>query len=560
MSVQLITKFLKASPISILNLATNLGRNGGADCMRLSNVSKTTGTKDVFAFILRDELVLLMIDWYKTPWREFIDKDTAIRQPISEFETWNHRVSPASRLKKFFEEYRMAMAASGVELKKTYLVLVTNATIANYHDMVYSWDEDNMKVFQGVKADSRPHINCSLSFHTYTIDQYRAVKRWYDEHPEMAKGNGDEEDGADSYYEMKFAPGEDAEYTFDFYESMYADPGETDRIAHVGNDNGDDDICFEEEEYDDDFEIPELSDSTGSKYRRTVPVEILPPISYPQDELDRMVGCDNVKRQINDLLTLTRYNWKMTRRFPNWTWHKVSLHGVFTGHPGTGKTTLCKIYGALLRRAGMLTKGHVVVCSRGTFVGTSWGDEEEAVNQVLELADGGVLMIDEAYLLNSPHPNDPGKRVLPLFMDKLADEKHRNIAVILCGYKEPMDNLLSQNAGLDSRFPNRFDFKDFSIDELMEITHRRLKVYGYHFTRAGLQKYRAVLTQAYADRDPHTWGNARFVANLLENIYLLHAKRCMKSKTSSGYRHPFSITPSDIQPIHVAKERRGIGF
>jgi hypothetical protein len=201
-----------------------------------------------------------------------------------------------------------------------------------------------------------------------------------------------------------------------------------------------------------------------------------------------------------------------------------------------------------------------VVCNRATFLGPNWGDEETAIRQAMKAAKGGVLMIDEAYLLNSGHPNDPGKLILPELMDILANEQQRDIAIVLCGYKEPMQKLLELNPGLTSRFPNRFEFEDFSIDELMQITRRRLAEYGYHFTRAGLQKYRTILTEAYRVRNPNDWGNARFVANLLESIYLTHAKRCMKIKTTAGVKPFFAITPADIQPIEVSKEKKRIGF
>ena len=123
-----------------------------------------------------------------------------------------------------------------------------------------------------------------------------------------------------------------------------------------------------------------------------------------------------------------------------------------------------------------------------------------------------------------------------------------------------MQKLLDLNPGLASRFPNHFEFKDFTIDELMKITHHRLKEYGYHFTRAALHKYKAVLTEAYNIRNPHNWGNARFVANLLENIYLLHAKRCMKNGTPHDIKAFFIITASDIKSIEVPKEKKKIGF
>ena len=145
-------------------------------------------------------------------------------------------------------------------------------------------------------------------------------------------------------------------------------------------------------------------------------------------------------------------------------------------------------------------------------------------------------------------------------MDILSNEKQRDIAIVLCGYKEPMQKLLDLNPGLASRFPNKFEFKDFSVDELLKITFRRLNEYGYHFTRSGLRKYKSVITEAYAVRNPNNWGNARFIANLLENIYLLHAKRCMRNKSNQSAKSFFNITPSDIQPIDVPIEKKRIGF
>ena len=129
-----------------------------------------------------------------------------------------------------------------------------------------------------------------------------------------------------------------------------------------------------------------------------VRVEILRPIANPREELDKMVGCDNIKQRMEELVSLSSYNQMKQELFPDSKPHEVSLHSVFLGRPGTGKTTVCKIFGSLLRQAGVLSKGHVVVCNRGTFIGTLWGDEERSMQQVLEMAQGGVLMFDEAYL------------------------------------------------------------------------------------------------------------------------------------------------------------------
>lgn len=185
-------------------------------------------------------------------------------------------------------------------------------------------------------------------------------------------------------------------------------------------------------------------------------------------------------------------------------------------------------------------------------------DVRQLLNYVVEMAKGGVLMIDEAYLLNSEHKSDPAKLIIPLLMDILANEQKRDIAIILCGYKEPMNKLLDTNPGLASRFPNRYEFQDFTIDELIEITRRRIREHNYRLTKAAWAKYKTLLSEAYAMRDPNTWGNARYVANLLEHIYMVHAKRCMKQ--IPPFNRFFTITPADIQPIDTPKPRPRIGF
>ena len=291
----------------------------------------------------------------------------------------------------------------------------------------------------------------------------------------------------------------------------------------------------------------------------SVKVEVLRPIANPREELNRLVGCTEIKRRMDELVALTSYNKMMRELFPNGKQHEVSLHSIFLGRPGTGKTTVCKIFGSLLRQAGALSKGHVVVCDRGTFIGTLWGDEERSMKQVLEMAKGGVLMIDEAYLLNGKHENDPGKLVIQLLMNILADETQRDIAVVLCGYKEPMMKLLDTNPGLQSRFPNKFEFTDFTVEELLEITKRRIKDYDYQFTTPAWEKYSGILTQAYQVRNPETWGNARFIANQLERIYIQHASRCVQQQPKEKSKL-LLLTPEDIVPIEIPRPKTKIGF
>lgn len=291
---------------------------------------------------------------------------------------------------------------------------------------------------------------------------------------------------------------------------------------------------------------PTVTDLAGEKHE--LRVDMLPLLPNPEAELDKLLGCDDIRRQIEHLTALTRYNAQMHQIAPDVPPHKVSLHAIFQGAPGTGKTTLCKIYAALLHKAGALSKGHVVVANRSTFIGTRWGDDEAVVHAALEAAKGGVLMIDEAYQLVSDNPNDPGRLTLQLMMPLLADEQNRDIAIVLCGYKGAMQRIFDLNEGLRSRFVNVFDFPEFSVPQLLEISRRRFGVHHYHFTRQAWAHYCDILRQGYDCRDKNTWANARVVANLLDEVYTRHAQRITTHNITDRDQF-FTITAADIKPI-----------
>ena len=283
-------------------------------------------------------------------------------------------------------------------------------------------------------------------------------------------------------------------------------------------------------------------------------------VKKPKEELNKLIGCDEIKKQIEQLTTLHSYNRRLRNDNPESEEHEVSMHAIFHGAPGTGKTTLCRLYASLLYKAGALSKGHVVVADRGTFVGNNFGDEEKAVHALLKAAEGGVLMIDEAYQLNPPHPHDPGKNVLPLMMPYLADESARDIAIVLCGYTELMENLLRQNEGLASRFPNRFKFPDFTVPQLLKISKLRIKRFNYHFTPKAWMLYQEIVTNLYNNRDKKSWGNAREVGNLLDKLYLHHAARCERLHVKN--KRMLAITEADVKPLQSTStpNKRSIGF
>lgn len=288
--------------------------------------------------------------------------------------------------------------------------------------------------------------------------------------------------------------------------------------------------------------------------RFTRHVDILLPLQHPSEVMEQMVGCDNIKKRLAEFKSLAEYNKACLRQSPQLPVMKIFLHSVFYGNPGTGKTTVCRLYGALLKEVGLLSKGHVIVADRSTFSGDSFGDEEEIVAKLLEMSKGGILMIDEAYLLQGVHKEDPSQMVLPLLLSALADESKKDFAVVLCGYKDKLDEVIKQNPGLYSRFVNRFEFKDYTLDELIEIGIRYLKTFGHTFTLDGLARFRKELSIAMSESNASTWANARSVKNMIEHTYIQRAMRYKK-----GGKIDREITAEDITPIQYER-RRKIGF
>ena len=429
--------------------------------------------------------------------------------------------------------------------------------------------------------DAILHCSCTFPEDEDTIE--KDLDKWYEEDDEEEDDNDNVNDNYDEDYDdfqkrldeflMEQEEEDKAKFRKDLEDDLHSNGNDNDDA----NDNeSDSDLETDFDDVDALFGVGDGDDDDYDKIKKTTPfssshvdieqnattnvkVEVLRCTTDPREELNKLVGCTEIKRRMEELVSLSTYNKIVRKHFPDSKQHEISLHSVFFGRPGTGKTTVCKIFGALLHEAGALSSGHVVVCDRSTFVGNLWGDEERSMREVLEMAKGGVLMIDEAYLLNTKHDHDPGKIAIQLLMSILADESQRDIAIVMCGYKEPMKKLLDMNPGLDSRFPNKFEFQDFNVDELLEITKRRINEYEYHFTNTAWNKYRQILMKAYQMRDPETWGNARFVANQLDRIYIQHANRCVHNipKDISEIR---TLTADDIQPIEVPKPRMRIGF
>lgn len=563
----LIDDFRKQTRETILDYMDRLGVNHAVYSTHLKGYEPDLLEKNIFIYIHAKSMVVVCFDLCGNR-EEIADEGDPYDVDMPEYYSYNKsRTSPVWQLSEAMKEmdHRAINIFPPVDIHG---VLLTESNILNAKDMKDKWNAMNITVFDGLKGLRHREMatNKSYSEEARTIlgailDENAYIRNFEFKAPDFSNSLGE-----------KHVGGEGAEEDDEFEKLLkkFIDDGyEKLEEGNLPFEESDDSDIYDDEEIDieafpegsvhkiEDLSFPDGTIDQNDKI--SVKVEVLRPIANPREELDKLVGCADIKLRMDELVALTGYNKMMSKAFPNSKQHEVSLHSVFLGRPGTGKTTVCKIFGSLLRKAGALSKGHVVVCDRGTFIGTLWGDEERSMRQVLEMAQGGVLMIDEAYLLNGKHENDPGKLVIQLMMNILSDERQRDIAVVLCGYKEPMQKLLDSNPGLQSRFPNKFEFADFTIDELLEITQRRVKEYEYVFTPDAWEKYKQILMAAYQQRNPQTWGNARFVANQLERIYIQHASRCVKQRPVDNQQLR-QLTPEDILPIEVPKEKRRIGF
>ena len=542
---RLIRDFRKQTKTTIWKHMEAMAVNYAVYSNRLKGFAPFMNDDDVYIYCDATNMVVVCIDCYDN-YEDRTCVESVDMEPIVYYPGCEPHEGRVWKLKETMQIVKERLQKQHIDLK-VYGVMLTEAKITNAEELELVWEFNDMKVIDGFV--SLGHRKAGVN-----NDEDLRGKIYFDaavnETPQMEEEEEEpvkEEEPNDEEFERLLK---------EFINHEFEEGGETPK----DDDTPENDEPTSEESEDDTPEDIVLPDGEIEQNGNiSVKVEILRPIANPREELDKLVGCSDIKRRMDELVALTSYNKMMREMFPDNKQHEVSLHSVFLGRPGTGKTTVCKIYGSLLRKAGALSKGHVVVCDRGTFIGTLWGDEERSMRQVLEIAKGGVLMIDEAYLLNGSNANDPGKMVIQLLMNVLADETQRDIAIVLCGYKEPMKKLLDLNPGLQSRFPNKFEFPDFTIDELLEITKRRVEDYHYTFTTEAWKKYVSILSAAYQSRDPQTWGNARFIGNQLERIYIQHASRCVKQQ-SSGKTELLSLTPEDIVSIEVPRQKTKIGF
>lgn len=258
-------------------------------------------------------------------------------------------------------------------------------------------------------------------------------------------------------------------------------------------------------------------------------------------ELDSLIGLDGVKQEIKTLINFIKV--QKAREASGLKSSSVSYHIVFTGNPGTGKTTVARIVAKIYKALGILTQGQLVETDRSGLIAEYVGQTAVKVNKTVDSAINGVLFIDEAYSIAGETQNDFGKEAIATLIKRMEDDRDKLI-VVVAGYTNEMNTFIETNPGFKSRFNRYVEFADYSPQELFDIYQTQCSKLDYKLTDDAKLKLKGVFEEAYKDRN-NTFGNGRFVRNIFEKSLERQANR-IASVASLDKETLTTITADDI--------------
>lgn len=265
-------------------------------------------------------------------------------------------------------------------------------------------------------------------------------------------------------------------------------------------------------------------------------------------ELDTYIGLGEVKKEVKNLINMaTVYKLRRDNDLPN---TDMSLHMVFSGNPGTGKTMIARFMARVYHSLGLLSKGKLVEVDRSGLVAGYIGQTAIKTAKVLEEAKGSVLFIDEAYTLTSKTENDFGFEAVDTILKAMEDNRD-DLVVIVAGYIELMEEFIDSNPGLRSRFNKYIDFADYSADEMFEIFKLNCKKACYVLdedAEAEIKEYFRAVEESAGE-----FGNARGVRNTFEKLLTEQANRIAEMETVSR-DDLMKITKADVLTALYEKE------
>ena len=241
------------------------------------------------------------------------------------------------------------------------------------------------------------------------------------------------------------------------------------------------------------------------------------------EKLNSLIGLSKAKSEVDDLISLVQL--QQMRKAQGLSIPKVSLHLVFTGNPGTGKTTVARNIAQIYKSLGLVSKGQLVEIDRSGLVAGYVGQTAIKTQEVINQAIGGVLFIDEAYTLATGNDNDFGQEAIDTLLKAMEDYRD-DLVVIVAGYDDLMQNFIESNPGLKSRFNRYIHFEDYSAEEMMQIFEGLCDKNQYQITEEAQNK-----VKSYFEEVPSkVIGNGRGVRNIFEKTVTCQAKRIAKSK------------------------------
>ena len=287
------------------------------------------------------------------------------------------------------------------------------------------------------------------------------------------------------------------------------------------------------------------------KYNITINERLL---QSAMDELNALVGITNIKNEVNELVKLVRFYHDIGKDVLN----KFSLHTVFLGNPGTGKTTVARIMGKIYKALGLLERGHMVELDKQGLVAGFVGQTAIKTDERIQEAKGGVLFIDEAYALGES--NDFGREAIETLLKRMEDGRG-DFAVIVAGYTEPMKRFLESNPGIRSRFDRTFEFSDYNETELFRIAVALLKTENLRLDDEAYDYLQKYITSIYEYRDKY-FGNAREIRKLIidavqnQNLRLASIPKEQRTKEMLDI-----MTMEDLKEFKLQEGKRsGLGF
>lgn len=287
---------------------------------------------------------------------------------------------------------------------------------------------------------------------------------------------------------------------------------------------------------------PQTAGGEKPQAEQAKPKEEKPSFDELMAQLESLVGLDEVKKDVKNLVNLMKV--RKLRQANDLPVPPMSLHMVFMGNPGTGKTTVARLISGLYAAIGVLSKGQLVEVDRSGLVAGYVGQTALKTQEAIKSALGGVLFIDEAYSLSSGGENDFGREAIETILKAMEDHRD-DLIVIVAGYDEPMQKFLSSNPGLESRFNKYFYFPDYTGEQLLTIFKNQCQKNSYTLSPEAEEAAKALFDRLYQQRDDN-FGNGRDVRNCFEDMIVRQSNRvaAMEAPTKEDL---MTVLPEDLE-------------